>query len=170
MDAGGEWARVRMAEGLRPRLPVDYVRMADRDVAAVHDEVVKRLRRKQYKDGWKIQFKIRVMPEIWTVLQPEFVAAGASVAHEGDKVVVEFFSTVCLSRVFFKERLVNSGSKYVVKHGVLLKLLSSPAKYPCSAVGVSDVRPFRLIFATSKCELTVHCHWEHFYVYGNLVI
>ena len=38
-----------------------------------------------------------VMPEIWTVLQPEFVAAGASVTHEGDKVVVEFFQqSVCL--------------------------------------------------------------------------
>ena len=105
MDAGGEWARVRMAEGLRPRLPVDYVRMADRDVAAVHDEVVKRLRRKQYKDGWKIQFKIRVMPDIWTVLQPEFVAAGASMTHEGDKVVVEFFQqSVCLVS-FFKNVL-----------------------------------------------------------------
>lgn len=166
-DGGDNWTRVRMAEGLRAR---PFLKMADRDVVAMHDEVVKRLRRKQYKDGWKIQVKLRVLPEVWTVLQPEFVAAGARLAEQGDKVVVKFLSPAVVSRVFYKDRLVSGGSKFVVKHGVFVKCLSPPAQYPCSVVAVGDVRPLCLAFSASKCELTVQCHWEHFDIYGNLIV
>ena len=55
----------RRAEGnlLRP-LSV----FIERDIAYVHDEVVKRLRRKKYKDGWRIKFKVRFYPEVWAAV------------------------------------------------------------------------------------------------------
>ena len=51
----------------------------ERDIAYVHDEVVKRLRRKKYKDGWRIKFKVRFYPEVWAAVLLECQTAGASI-------------------------------------------------------------------------------------------
>ena len=54
----------------------------------MRDEVVKRLRRIQYEAGWQIQPTLWVIPKVWSVLQPEFIAAGADVVIQRDKVFV----------------------------------------------------------------------------------
>ena len=51
-----EWMRVERG-GLREGLRLLTLRCAvSQDLAEVHNEVVKRLRRRQYKDGWEIDF------------------------------------------------------------------------------------------------------------------
>ena len=54
------------------------------------DEVVKRLWRIQYEAGWQIQPTLWVIPKVWSVLQPEFIAAGADVVIQRDKAFVSF--------------------------------------------------------------------------------
>ena len=76
---------------------------ADRDLAFAHDEVVKRLRRRQYKAGWQIQARLRVIPEVWSVLQPEFIAAGADVVIQGTKLschsLMSMLCRECLKKI-----------------------------------------------------------------------
>ena len=87
-EAMDEYSRVERGKALRP---MKLGTAASRDLAAMH-EVVKRLRRRQYKDGWRIEIKLRVVPEFWSLLRPQFYAAGAEVAQQGNRGVVSFVS------------------------------------------------------------------------------
>ena len=164
---GDEWRRLRTAEGKRLKTMGGA---ADRDLAFVHDEVVKRLQRRQYKAGWQIQARLRVIPEVWSVLQPEFIAAGADVVIQGDKAFVSFIDVDVVSRVFEEDRLIVGGSKFVAVHGVFVRLFSPPDENPSSAVIFDVDHPFLLTYTASKCELTVKCQFEHVGVNGLVVV
>ena len=149
---------VREAEGHRLVL---LKTLCDQDLASVHDGVVRRLRRRRYKTGWKIKTAMRLVPQVWSGLLPEFRAVGADVVTQGNTVVVTFVDPGVLSNVFFVNRLVRGGSKYCGVHGVFVKYFSLPAEYPHSAVIVSVQRPFVLEYRQAKKELTILCSWEH---------
>lgn len=164
--AADVWLRTRKAEANR------LVRMeeaVEREVVYIHDEVVRRLRRARYKAGWILKLKFRLIPEVWLALRSEFQAAGAEVELEGDKEVVSFVDVDVVSRIFCEDRLVSGGSKFAELHGVFVKYFCKPPKeFPYSAVVFDVAHPCKLSYASSKCELTVECHWQHIGVNGLL--
>ena len=97
-----QWVSRRKSNASRLRV---HGTIVDKEVAFVHDEVVKKLRRKQYKAGWRIHAKLRVLPDIWSDLQSEFAAAGAAVEDEGDKVVVTIDDPDIATNVFEEDRM-----------------------------------------------------------------
>ena len=110
---------MRVEGGERSRLltHISYTRCAvSQDLAAVHDEVVKRLRRSEYKDGWEIDFKLTVIPVV--------------------KVVVTFSSVELLLRMFRVDRLVSGGSMYAAVHSVFVRYFKVGAPNPYSGMFV----------------------------------
>lgn len=151
-EEGNELERVREAEQWR------FITMgsfAERKLACIHGEVVKRLRRKRYKAGWSVSTNLRILPVIWSALHPEFSAAGANVATI-DRCIVTFIDLNVLCSVFF-DRLVGH-SKFCQKYdGVFAKYFSPNKNYPHCAVVVEPKRPFVLQYCQGKCELAVSC-------------
>ena len=129
-----EWMRVERGEGSR-LLTLRYA--VSQDLAAVHDEAPKRLGRRQYKDGWEIDFKLRV---IYVV-----------------KVVVTFSSVESLSRMFRVDRLVSGGSKYAAVHSVFVRRFKVGAPNPYSGmfVGVDTLLFCRMHNTSASSMYTV---------------
>ena len=149
-----EWMRVERGEGSR-LLTLGCA--VSHDLVEVHDEVVKRLRRRQYKDGWEIGFKLRAIPVVWGILQPQFVAVGAEVVQQGNKVVVTFSSVESLLRMFRVDRLVSGGPKYAAVHGVFVRRfkVGAPNPYSGMLVGVGTPLFCRMHNASASSLCTV---------------
>ena len=110
---------MRVEGGERSRLltHISYTRCAvSQDLAAVHDEATKRFGRRQYKDGWEIDFKLRIIPVI--------------------KVEVTFSSVESLLRMFRVDRLVSGGSLYAAVHSVFVRRFKVGAPNPYSGMFV----------------------------------
>ena len=82
-----------------------------------------------------------MIPKVWSVFQPEFIAAGADVVIQGTKLVCHSLMSM-VSRVFEEDCLTVGGSKFVEGHGVFVRLFSPPDKNPSSAVIFDVDHPF----------------------------